>query len=360
LGRAWFRGPRQSKNLVITYEDGDVEFTTLRVLQLQQMEWLPESASVPPGVTFMTLEQAEAELLQRQRQYTQQQPRAGRRGPGDNHAAVAGAAISLPADSVDGAAASDDTYTATKSLAPMAQPIRCSASNCTLPGSWDLTKPAGVRSAMQLLMPGPLADKDCTRIANNIGKALSCQPAKSPHSTGLGFVPTAPEEILVLLQAVDFSKCSRFFDPFAGSGSIAHVFGKVGHKVLQNDLNVFWQHPSAVDALQPYSYDWASSQVIVTSPPFDVLDIAAPLIAVKAGAVACIHVPGHWLSSPRVARQRWLQQLAADGRLHVIMGLPRGAAGRKCAWVLVFRTAYIKHQLLTAVPGDMSVRYALA
>jgi hypothetical protein len=242
----------------------------------------------------------------------------------------------------------------------MAKPISSSTSNGTLPGSWDLTKPAGVKSAMQLLMPGQLADKDCTRIANNIGKALSCQPAESPHSAGLGFVPTAPEEIVVLLQAVDFSKCSGFFDPFAGSGSIAHVFSKVGHKVLQNDLNVFWQHPSAVDALQPYSYDWASSQVIVTSPPFDVLDIAAPLIALKAGAVACIHVPGHWLSSPRVARQRWLQQLAADGRLHVIMGLPRGMAGRKCAWVLVFRTAYIKHQLLTAVPGDMSVRSALA
>jgi hypothetical protein len=40
--------------------------------------------------------------------------------------------------------------------------------------------------------------------------------------------------------------------------------------------------------------------------------------------------------------------------------MPRGMAGRKCAWVLVFRTAYIKHQLLTAVPADMSVRYALA
>ena len=361
LGQALFRGPRQSKNLVITYEDGDVKFTTLRILQQQQVEWLSEGTPVPPGVTLMTLEQAQTELLDRQRQHsTQQQHRAGRRGPGNNPSAVAGAVVSLPAHLAAAAATTEAVFTAAKSLASMAQPISSSISKCTLPGSWDLSKPAGVRSAMQLLMPGPLADKDCIRIANHVGKALSCQSAIPPYSEGLGFIPTAPEEVELLRQAVDFSKCSGFFDPFVGSGSIAQCLSTAGHTVLQNDLNPYWQHPSAVDALQPYNYDWVSSQVIVTSPPFEVLDVAAPLIALKAGAVACIHVPGHWLSSPSGARQTWLQQLAAEGRLHVIMGLPRGLAGRKCAWVLVFGTACIKHQLLTVVSDDMTVRYALA
>jgi hypothetical protein len=81
---------------------------------------------------------------------------------------------------------------------------------------------------MQLLMPGLLADKDNTRNANNIDKALGCLPAKSPHSAGLGFVLATPKEIEALLQAVDFSKCSGFFNPFAGSGSVAQVFIKPG------------------------------------------------------------------------------------------------------------------------------------
>jgi hypothetical protein len=102
------------------------------------------------------------------------QHRAGRRGPGNNRPAVAGAAISLPAHFAAVATATSVAYTATSSLALMAQPISNSTSNSTLPGSWDLTKPAGVKSAMQLLMPGLLADKDNTRNANNIDKALGC------------------------------------------------------------------------------------------------------------------------------------------------------------------------------------------
>jgi hypothetical protein len=31
----------------------------------------------------------------------------------------------------------------------------------------------------------------------------------------------------------------------------------------------------------------------------------------KAAVAACVHVPGHWISNPRAARQQWLQQLLA-------------------------------------------------
>jgi hypothetical protein len=96
------------------------------------------------------------------------------------------------------------------------------------------------------------------------------------------------------------------------------------------------------------------TQVFITSPPFDLLDIAAPLLTEFAHVVSCIHVPGHWISNPRVARQLWLSQLAAQDRLHIIMGLPRGPSNRKCAWVLIFSSAQMKKQLLrlreTAIP----------
>jgi hypothetical protein len=65
--------------------------------------------------------------------------------------------------------------------------------------------------------------------------------------------------------------------------------------------------PGHADALQPNSY-LLPYQIIVTSHPFELLDVAVPLIAAKAAVAACVHVPGHWISNPRAARQQWLQQ----------------------------------------------------
>ena len=151
--------------------------------------------------------------------------------------------------------------------------------------------------------------------------------------------------MLPLLQSTDFSCCNSFYDPFAGSGTIAQAFASAGFKVTQNDLNPFWEQPTMADALQPGNY-MLSPQVIVTSPPFEVLDLAVPILAAKAAVVACVHVPGHWLSNPRAARQRWLQQLAVQQRLHTIMGLERGPSHRRCAWILIFSSAARRAQLL--------------
>ena len=428
VGKVWFRGPRQSCNLIVCYEDGDVEFTNLRALNKQQVEWLSEDAVSPDGMVFKSAADAEAELLERQRQLTlRTQQQTGSRSECNRHA-VAALGVSLTADST--AAASSSTVPAmcsdavvalstnrssageqvlARSMQQQSQGSGSSSSsirNChavvaesvslsavftqtaavqtgsittsdvvvgtptihiqpgavvDLPPTWQLEQPAGVQAALHLLMPGPLALKDATRMANLIHKAVADSSISSQQQQpGHGFVPTAPEEVQVLLRALDFSGCSVFYDPFAGSGTIAEQFRVQGYTVVQNDISSYWQHPTAVDALQPYTYDWVVPQVIVSSPPFDALDIAAPLMAVKAGAVACIHVPGHWLSSPRVARQRWLQQLAMEGRLHIIMGLPRGAAGRKCAWVLVFAARSIREQLLVHSASYLTFQYAMA
>jgi hypothetical protein len=104
----------------------------------------------------------------------------------------------------------------------------------------------------------------------------------------------------------------------------------MGYKVSQNDLDPRWsQVDTHLDALQPAFHRARRAQVIVTSPPFGVLDIAAPLLVLAATVVACIHVPGHWLSSATKPRQQWLWQLCQQNRVHIIMGLERGPMGRK-------------------------------
>ena len=390
--------------LIVCYEDGDVEFTNLRALNQQQVEWLSEDAVICDGIVLKSAADAEAELLERQRQLAlRAQQQTGSRSQRYRHA-VAAVGVRLTADLT--AAESSSTVLVMCSNAVVAlstnrsssgeQVLACSVQqqsqssgsssscicNChtvaaesvslsavftqtaavqtgstltsdvvvgtptiyiqpgavvNLQPTWQLEQPAGVQAALRLLMSGPLALKDATRMANLIHKAVADSSISSQQQQpGHGFDPTVPEEVQVLLRALDFSGCSVSYDTIAGSSTIVEQFRVQGYTVVQNDITSYWQHPSAVDALQPYTYDWVVPQVIVSSPPFDALDMAAPLMAAKAGAIACIHVPGHWLTSRRVGRQRWLQQGAMEGRLHIIMGLPREATGQECAWFLVF------------------------
>jgi hypothetical protein len=76
------------------------------------------------------------------------------------------------------------------------------------------------------------------------------------------------------------------------------------------------------------------------------------LVAAVAQVVACVHVPGHYLSSG-VPRYAYLRKLEQEGRLVILFGLPRAATGRRCAWLLVFRSAALKQRLLR--PGLRTV-----
>jgi hypothetical protein len=230
------------------------------------------------------------------------------------------------------------------------------AGNSGLPQYWDLQTSTGFKQALQHLMPGYLAPKDYTRLSKTVSKIYQ-YAANKLIPMDQGHVPLLDAELLPLLHAVDFSSCSTFYDPFAGTGIISKVMSTAGYQVLQNDINPRYGHALAADALQPFHYQ-VPTQVLISSPPFDLLDIAAPLLAEFAHVVACIHVPGHWISNPRVARQHWLSQLAAQDRLHVIMGLPRGPSHRKCAWVLVFSSAYMKNHLLR--PGETPIPCSFA
>ena len=51
------------------------------------------------------------------------------------------------------------------------------------------------------------------------------------------FVPTDPQEVQALLSAVNFLGCATFYDPFAGSGTIAKEVARAGYEVRENDVN---------------------------------------------------------------------------------------------------------------------------
>jgi hypothetical protein len=381
-GKVYYRGRSPGGELLVAYEDGDAEVTTLRRLRNQQVQWMPEGTAVPAGIQFRSAAAAEAEIAARaaprraavsprpqdpqgriqQQQAALQQPqlrRSSRReavAPATAASAMPDVGLSQLGSSVLAAAA----ISTTGGVIPAGTPAVISTQqlhlvatvpqhSALLPDSWDLTQPSGVQAAMQLLMPGAFAAKDATRLSNIVRGAL--QHSRLPpqqQGPGMGYVPMTLGEVQPLLEGVDFSGCSSFYDPFSGAGTISRVFGSAGFRVRQNDMNPFWGAATAADALQPGSY-LLPYQILVTSPPFEVLDLAVPLLAAKAGVAACVHVPGHWLSNPRAARQQWLQQMAAAGRLHIIMGLERGPSHRRCAWVVIFSSVHRRAQLCT--PG---------
>ena len=218
-----------------------------------------------------------------------------------------------------------------------------------LPPTWDLTSLPGLTRALTELMPGAHAKNHTSRVANVIQQLRGLAKESIPNNQRF-WMETAPKDVEELLKAVDFSGVRSAVEPFCGSGVIANTLTAHGVPVWRNDLNPRWEADSHVDALQPGFYQDLQRKgrcdVIVTSPWFTVLDVAAPLAIRYASKVACLHVPGHWVANPSEPRQEWFKRLQRQGRLHAVMGLPRGPLGRRCAWVLVFASPRDKEEML--------------
>ena len=178
-------------------------------------------------------------------------------------------------------------------------------------------------------------------------------------------VVTLPGEVERLLQCVSLGLCGTIWDPFCGTGTIATVLRSKGMEVVDNDICVHRPAGSHYDALQPAFYVAAGQHgqhgqhghtgsgvgAFVTSPPFMALDVALPLLVAAGAAVACIHAPGHYLTSGVAPRFAYLRGLQRQGRLHVVMDLPRGPIGRRCIWLLVFSSNAQRQRLLSPACG---------
>ena len=413
-GRVLFRGHGQGQNLLVIYEDGDWESCTLRTMARRGIRLQDEVVQLPVGVSIPDVAAAEqiqavADELEPTPAAGAQQHTAGSLRAGASSSAAAGGSRraelgprgeataehqaevtqqqsaqrhshcrGVPKDA--GAAteqhqaqpaAAYQTRAATRKQGLVGSAlgdagkvssaiVGLSAAGHSrlqpLPLQWDLTQPQKLSEALQLLMPGTYTQAHLRRISNSIQQAL--QGAESGKA--YMHVPTVVAEVQALLSQVDFSFCGKFLDPFAGTGTIGRCFSRVGYSVISNDLCQKWEVDSHEDALQPAFYEQQAAEAIITSPPFDQADLVVPLLAEMAAMVAVVHVSGSWISSPTAARQRWLQSLAAQGRVQVLLGLPRGPAGRRCAWVLIFKSSQLRAQMLSSCQSSLPISYLAA
>ena len=210
------------------------------------------------------------------------------------------------------------------------------------PDTWDLSSSTGVNQALQALMPGPRADHRLTRLAQ-----LASVGMCNPHQ--LQVVCTEPVETQVLLKHLHSLAGYSLMDPFCGTGGIVNVLRQHDLVVSTNDLNPVHDADSHEDALQPCFYKDKSVDVFVTSPYFAVLDLALPLMVHFAKVAVIVHVPGHYLYDPTEPRQRYFYSLIE--RMAVILGLPKGPLGRRCAWLIIARSPSVLKGLLQSVPA---------
>jgi hypothetical protein len=233
----------------------------------------------------------------------------------------------------------------------LAMPILLAAASLAeLPARWNLADPAGLGSALQLLMPGEWDSRHLSVVASKIRDAYAA--AADADGEGLQCVPTLREEVQWLLSRVDLADCGHVLEPFNGTGTVSAVLREFGiQKVTTNDLAGVVSANMHLDALQPTFYQKCAEaqgaiDAVVCSPWFTVLDVALPLAVSAARSVVCMHVPGHYVASGLAPRYTYLRELQQQGRLAVLFGLPRGPMGWRCAWIVVFKSAALKAKLM--------------
>jgi len=228
-------------------------------------------------------------------------------------------------------------------LVPASAAATAAATAPALPSHWHLHSADGVRTALQQLMPGTWSQSHMSRVAAEITRTHS-NPAAAPRAI------TEVGEMQALAQFLDFTQLGLVLDPWAGTGCTRTVLSPLGTPVLCNDLNPGASADSHADALQPAFYQHAQRHhtidAIVTSPWFTVLDLALPLAVLHARTVACVHVPGHYVTDAHPNRVAFLLSLMQAGRLHILWNLPKGPSGRRCGWLLVFASSHLRERLI--------------
>ena len=157
------------------------------------------------------------------------------------------------------------------------------------------------------------------------------------------------EEIMPLLDILDFTQLGQIVDPWSGTGTVCKSLATKNISVITNDIDESCKADTHLDALHPSYYTLAMRTVgldaIITSPWFAMLDLAVPLAANAVNSVACVHVPGHYVTDAPQRRADYMVRLMQAGRLLIIFNLPKGPLGRRCAWLVIFATAAMKEAL---------------
>jgi hypothetical protein len=224
-----------------------------------------------------------------------------------------------------------------------------------VPAAWRLKTSSAVGDLLRSVMPGAWAPRHITALFNKL-------PLDLPPDSSSEFAATSMEEYDALVSALDWGRVRSVWDPWAGAGSTRYALGRLTrvcstdilHREVFSGLNdVHGKAPlhALANALEPSDTSTVLSTFgpftgIVSSPWFAYLDLGlCAAMSLNASFVA-FHVPGHYFSSATPPRAKFLQRLSNEGRLFVSANLPRGALGKRCAWIVIFASQAVRDRIL--------------
>jgi hypothetical protein len=220
-----------------------------------------------------------------------------------------------------------------------------------IPGVWDVGDPLVVYEVMQRLMPGKYETRHYSTLATKWRNWIAAM-SKDDGAAGKQWAPTMEDEVTALLHHVDLRDMGRVSDPYCGSGTVGRVINQRQKVMVQgNDINPGVKGARThMNALHPKFYQELTHtlggkvQGFVTSPWFRFLDLAVPLLVAHATEVIAVHVPGDYLTNAHAARRAYLRGLAATHVMRVVAGLPVSVTGRRCVWLVIFKSVGTAHR----------------
>jgi hypothetical protein len=81
---------------------------------------------------------------------------------------------------------------------------------------------------------------------------------------------------------------------------------------------------------------------VVCVPWFVLLDLLLPLAERFAGAIVCMRAPRNCANRAVGSREQYLKQLKDEGRLLLVTGLPASNKGNHHAWLIVFKSTFVR------------------
>ena len=154
-----------------------------------------------------------------------------------------------------------------------------------------------------------------------------------------------------LLALIDWTKVASVLDPWAGSGTTKRMLeGRtvvrltdIARRTTQLDaLANAVERPdmdAVVDALGPFD-------MVVTSPFFELNDLAVGAALRIARKAVAIHVNTRHLGQPTSGRMDYMARFAAEKRLVIIGGLAKSSrVVFNHEWIIIFKSEAFKHEL---------------
>ena len=170
-----------------------------------------------------------------------------------------------------------------------------------------------------------------------------------------GFVPTDERDYAALVAHIDWSKVSTVLDPWCGSGTTKRML-EAHTRVCLTDIVKRGELDALANAVERPDMDavvraFGPFDMVVTSPFFELNDLAVGAALRIARKAVAIHVNTRHLGQPAAGRMDLMARFASEKRLVVISGLPKSSRVTfNHEWIIVFHSEAFKNEL--CLPGE--------